>query len=352
MPASSGKRLTWLDELRGIACLSVFVHHAAYAFEPALKAYPTLHQIWFNEVMGHFDFGVFGVFIFFLISGIVIPASVERTHPSTSAFILHRVLRIYPLYLASIALATLTYSLPIANALANVAMFPKLFGQGEAIGVYWSLQVEIIFYVLIALGIAVRWPRPTVIAAALFTGTWLITLALSFLRYSRPNLPVSPALSLLCIAAGFLYYRLTKPGTSQGYQAGLGMMVLAIIVAGTGAYSRSSRYQDAPAYALSILMAFMVIHFYPRFGRLQPALIKKGWQFLGTISFSVYLLHQLVLHAGTTQGWWQLPTGCAIVTAVSLTVLASYLTYRVFEQPFISLSKRPHDKLPVISAHD
>jgi peptidoglycan/LPS O-acetylase OafA/YrhL len=66
--AGTGNRLAWLDVLRGLAALAVVFNHFGY-FVPAGLKNPVNH--WFNS-------GDYGVFVFFLISGYIVPASLER----------------------------------------------------------------------------------------------------------------------------------------------------------------------------------------------------------------------------------------------------------------------------------
>ncbi len=77
-------RLGWLDGLRGVAAVAVAVHHATFVYTP--HAREALLQ-WFNP-------GFWGVMVFFLISGYIIPASLER-HGDVSRFWTSRIFRIY-----------------------------------------------------------------------------------------------------------------------------------------------------------------------------------------------------------------------------------------------------------------
>jgi hypothetical protein len=64
-PAGSGSRLGWLDVLRGLAALAVVFNHFGY-FVPSSVNTPVYD--WFNP-------GDYGVFVFFLISGYIVPGS-------------------------------------------------------------------------------------------------------------------------------------------------------------------------------------------------------------------------------------------------------------------------------------
>src|SRR5215210_2024076 len=94
-PAGSG-RLVFLDALRGLAAMAVFVSHAAERVSPILR----------DIVHTRFDLGHFGVTLFFLCSGFIIPFSLERQN-SLASFWISRIFRLYPLYWFTIGVSVL-----------------------------------------------------------------------------------------------------------------------------------------------------------------------------------------------------------------------------------------------------
>jgi peptidoglycan/LPS O-acetylase OafA/YrhL len=64
----TGSRLAWLDALRGFAALCVVFDHGSTLL--LLPARSFLYH-WLN-------FGQYGVFVFFLVSGYIVPATLER----------------------------------------------------------------------------------------------------------------------------------------------------------------------------------------------------------------------------------------------------------------------------------
>ncbi|HKT03147.1 MAG TPA: acyltransferase family protein, partial [Rugosimonospora sp.] len=61
-------RLGWLDALRGVAVLFVVWEHVT---DHLLRGLRVVTDVWFNS-------GRTGVFLFFVISGYIVPASLER----------------------------------------------------------------------------------------------------------------------------------------------------------------------------------------------------------------------------------------------------------------------------------
>jgi peptidoglycan/LPS O-acetylase OafA/YrhL len=143
------QRLVWLDVLRGIAALAVVFDH----FSEYLLKGVRLH------IYHWVDTGEYGVFVFFLISGYIVPASLERKG-SVRSFWVSRLFRLYPLYLLVIVLAVVLWipglvSLrgangdPTTSVLAQLLMMGNVLAGPNLPNVVWSLSYEMIFYLLI-----------------------------------------------------------------------------------------------------------------------------------------------------------------------------------------------------------
>ncbi|NUT11884.1 MAG: acyltransferase, partial [Nonomuraea sp.] len=155
-PAST--RLAWLDALRGPAALAVTLHHAGWTYAPALWV----------VVDRRIDLGTWGVFVFFLVSGYIIPASLER-HGDLRAFWTGRAFRLLPLLLVAIGLALLLAAAGLFPldpglgerpaplvALGNLTMSQELLNLPPVIGVTWTLSYELAFYLICAALYATR----------------------------------------------------------------------------------------------------------------------------------------------------------------------------------------------------
>ncbi len=143
-------RLAWLDALRGLAALCVVFDHGSTLL--LLPARSFLYQ-WLN-------LGQYGVFVFFMVSGYIVPASLERKG-SVRGFWISRAFRLYPMVLLAIALSAIEYKTghgTIANAGKHplVAILGWMFMlQNVTAGVnvplvIWTLSYEMVFYLLIA----------------------------------------------------------------------------------------------------------------------------------------------------------------------------------------------------------
>ena len=166
-------RLDYLDALRAAAVLTVFVMHVSEIFvriAPEHKATYDLAQ--------DLNFGRVGVVTFFAISGFLIPSSLHGlAGPGLLRFVVTRVCRLYPAFLLSLVPSFATYNLmtqgvdyTTRDVLMNLTMVPRLFDAPMANGAYWTLEVEIAFYVVCAFLFAGGVLRNTFVLAALTAG--------------------------------------------------------------------------------------------------------------------------------------------------------------------------------------
>lgn len=167
----SGAGLANLQILRGFAAGIVLVHHAAtyaQALRGAERPFATLDAM----------MGLWGVSVFFALSGFLMAGLVTRDRPLV--FLAHRVVRIFPTYLAVVALfAALFAALGLSvGGLTPLALSLAPAGpRSYPLNVEWTLVFETSFYVVLFL-IAVAGLARRLVPLAL---GWLAVLAATFL---------------------------------------------------------------------------------------------------------------------------------------------------------------------------
>src|SRR5262249_43128814 len=139
------QRLGFLDVARGVAALMVVLAHGLAQCVPGFLGWSR----------SNLDLGRTGVVLFLLISGFIIPVSLEQGG-SLRKFWLRRIFRLYPAYWDSVAVAVNCgvrgpLSLLIRPAddgswLANLTMCQGFIGRPHAWGLYWTLQLELVIY--------------------------------------------------------------------------------------------------------------------------------------------------------------------------------------------------------------
>ncbi|WP_405143002.1 acyltransferase [Sphaerisporangium sp. NBC_01403] len=150
-PSSQGGRQSWLDALRGVAALIVVFEHSLDPLLPEIR----------GSISPWFDFGQYGVLVFFLVSGYVIPVSLER-RGSVRGFWITRFFRLYPLWALAAVIGTVfglagvystlpaqTSGQPWSATLAHVTMLQDLLQVPSVVNVFWTLSYEMAFYLLV-----------------------------------------------------------------------------------------------------------------------------------------------------------------------------------------------------------
>ncbi len=130
-----------LEYLRGLAGLMVVAQHLFEIYSPEFYYFSATRV----------RFGEWGVLIFFLISGYLIPQTVVR-HPSLGSFVINRVFRLFPVYLVVTILAWWVSwpNAPVREILAALTLTQHLLHMNPWVGASWTLHYEWLFYLATA----------------------------------------------------------------------------------------------------------------------------------------------------------------------------------------------------------
>ena len=329
-PRTGKSRVLELDVLRGIAALAVVLFHYTVRFSE-IYGYP-------HPPIMRFPVGFYGVEVFFCISGFVIFMTLDRTRQPLD-FVVSRVSRLWPAFIVSIII-TFTFvhlfGLPgretsVYTALINFTMIPGLLHVHRVDGVYWSLQVELIFYV------------------------WM------FLAYQTGLLKHIRVLLFLDLLTPIIYtISLHYFGRTPSYLAGELLLVnyIPYFTIGIAAYNIWAKKGPISKDVLLMLAAICVIAtsrsvqagFLALIAAVIFCLIAGGYLkgiargpliFLGTISYPLYLLHQNIGYIVIRDlVRLDINTNVAILCAVTISIsLASIVTWGV-ERPARSLLRK------------
>ena len=150
-----------IDLLRFLAALSVLIFH--YTYRGTIMG--LVGGAAFPLVANVTKYGYLGVNLFFLISGFVILVSADGKSPRQ--FATSRIVRLYPTYWCCLTITFLAillfgrglFIVGAGQYLANLTMLQSFAGVESIDGVYWSLAVEMKFYLLVFLLVAcsARW---------------------------------------------------------------------------------------------------------------------------------------------------------------------------------------------------
>ncbi|MCG5214914.1 acyltransferase family protein [Streptosporangium sp. KLBMP 9127] len=342
-------RLAELDLLRFLAALAVVAFHYLVAFASIWGERPS---DLFPGVAPLAGLGILGVELFFVISGFVILMTVWGR--GIGGFARSRLVRLYPAYWLSILAVAGVYGLTRATALdpkltageyaVNLSMLQRAFGVTDANGVYWSLWVELRFYVLIAVLVLAGVTMGRCLA---FMGTWLAaTLAATFLvPLLQPgdlpeylvDLVVMPKYAPYFIAgmALFLIHRFGSTFVLWGFVAAGYCLALKSAVERV-----AGRVEAAGAKAMPVeewmVFAAITVMFLVMAAVALGALSRLTWSgltTLGGITYPLYLFHTPVAVLLIPAMRDTLPAWATAITTTLAGIAISFVVYRFAERP-------------------
>lgn len=350
MAVHQSTRLGYLDSLRGLAAYSVLVMHVlAAVLHGRVATDSTRHWVETILVSG-VDLGRFGVVLFFLISGFVIPYSLGGDRP-IRRFAISRAFRLYPVFWIAV-LVTVAYGVQIdgrtftaRQVLANLTMAPQMLHEPVVSGIYWTLFVELVFYGCCAVLYRFRLLKsPEVLA--IIAGVSCLSILVPVV--ARAAFAVRLPTAYLGIHLAFLFLgTLIRLAYVEGVASAriivlpVGMLSLvSVAVAATmytgpaGGFVYFNWLSTVSAYVLALSVFAVAVGLKcPR----SPWLVESGkW------SYSLYLFHWPI--CGTIIAYLQpmdvLDVIVALVVSSVISLVVSGLAYRFVELPTIAVGKR------------
>lgn len=297
---SQSKRIYQIDLFRFIAALAIVCYHYLYR---GYKA-GNMSLLRFDEISEYFKYGYLGVDLFFMISGFVIAFSIK--HLSLSKFCYSRFKRLYPMYWICLMITAVVtyffgyprYQVTFKQLLANLTMAQELFKQGNVDGAYWSLFVELKFYLIISLYLIINKYRKLSLDYLIYF--WLIVSSLRF--FVGPS-PVYDFLHELFIIdwsayfiAGMVCCQLFLRGSAIRYYFALSWCLYLSIDGAIGRIhwlERTFHSQFSPYIIAVAILLFYLLLLLVSCKKLQvlnsPKLVK-----IGMLTYPLYLIHQHV----------------------------------------------------------
>ncbi|WP_449065228.1 acyltransferase family protein [Planomonospora algeriensis] len=338
MRSSFSTRLVEIDLLRFAAAASVLAFHFV-----EMKAWG---EVRFEGLRKVSTFGVYGVQLFFMISGFVILMSAWGRTPGE--FAVSRVARLYPVYWLSVgvlgALAlTGVYGpgLEPWEILANLTMVQQGLGVPDLGAVYWTLWAELRFYLLVGVfalvGITYR-------RCVIFMAGWLfLALTATAAKSALLEFLFMPWCAPYFIA-GMALYLIHRSGSSAVPWAFVAVSwVLAVVRAVTQGGARVREYLGetaGPYLIIGVLTLVFAVMGLAATGRLSWLRRRPGLVALGALTYPLYLLHLPVGALVIEPLGAALPKWAALAAAALAALLVAYGVSRWLEPPAMRALRR------------
>lgn len=352
------QRFEYIDGLRGLASIMVAVSHLAHA---AAVKHPGIFGARVEQLA---DLGRYGVQIFFVLSGFVIAHSVMAGAHSFSyfgRFAGRRFVRldlpywtviafeIVLLWLSGRVMVEYTRDLPpLGQVLSHAVYLQEFLGYEHILPVFWTLCYEVQFYLVFVLALVLLEKlRKTGVSNGALRKAAAFALALSFcgslaiylgrLPHPYQALFVDRWFQFAFGVITYLYYR----GVCSGRWILLasGLCIAGGLLFGATAYRTISTLLTAGT-GLAILASL-------RMQWWNDLLTGRTMQFLGRISYSLYLLHLCVGWRATVlvrelfgASYSTAHAYLAFAIGMAASIAAASIMYVLIESPAIALARK------------
>ncbi len=315
----NNERLLELDALRGLAAIAVVCFHYFYRYNDIYG-----HE---NLAVGWFSGGELGVHLFFIVSGFVIFWTLSRVSKPLD-FIVSRFSRLYPAYWCSVLITfsvVLFFGLPgrevsSFEALMNSLMIQEFLRIPHVDGVYWTLTVELTFYFWMFV-FYLKAGLAKVEAAFSFIIVLSVLHSLGVLDIPTPVYRILIMKYLPFFMAGICFYKIFSGNCNA--RVTVGVLLLSLV-------STSAIYSFKHFLVFTV---FYIVFYLALSGRMK-FLSFKPFVFMGSISYSLYLLHQnigyVVLNEFYALSWnpW-----IGIIFSILLSIALATLLSKYIEVP-------------------
>jgi peptidoglycan/LPS O-acetylase OafA/YrhL len=389
-----GDRIPGLEGLRGLAAVAVLIYHVQRQLAPSTTELPVLSE---GTLLAH------GVTLFFVLSGFLLfrPFVVARLDnkrmPNTRRYLVNRLLRIFPGYIAVLLVVSLLMRvawlppradgepseygvLTLPQTLLEATLMQSYLPWGVRTGleVAWTLTVELTFYLMLPLlaAVAARAGKPWVAVAIPVAVMFAVGIAgkLWFVLSQAPlteeqrttfewgaNWQSVISRSILVHADLFAYGMLAAlffvalrrgdlPAGLMRFRWVLGVGAAAVLLLST---TNGIGILVEPLVALASALLLLLVAI-PRhsgdFGTAARFLEIAPVRWLGLVSFSIYLWHlplvRYLRHHDAVFADDALGLLGNIALIAALTFVLSALSYYAVEAPSLRLKKRLGGKAP------
>ena len=321
-------RLQGLDTLRGLAAVAVVLHHYTYRYADAVRQH--LPGLKFVGINGHF-----GVNLFFIISGFVIFMSLERSKDFAD-FAVSRFARLWPPYVICACLTVSVivfanfnpFSLTVNDALLNLLMMNKALGNVAIDGSYWTLTYEVLFYASAAIVFFSLRVRRMEWACLAWLGLAFVARVSGFNENHRRLGVILGVDFCHLFILGMMIYLMWK---RRHTWLTLVTAILGFSMTMFGPYYNPGNIE---LWQFMVMTAFFVVIVWLAAESRLKTLNIRPLVFLGEISYSLYLVHQVAGYwlISKLEGWGWNPNVAVLSTLLVAVCLATCIR-RLVEVP-------------------
>ncbi len=353
-------KLLFADQLRALAVISVMISHycGIFWFDPSIYSYinatpykldvlvPDIIKSIVDTGIPYFVWSPFGVDLFFLISGFLIPISLQKYN--RREFFIQRFFRIYPTYIVgfSITIAMLLFSSyyfgnPFPYSLSEVLLH-SVIGLRDIANtphidkIIWTLELELKFYILGMIFLPL-FKRSSLLVFLIPISIFIIALTISLLYSWHTPYPVS---LIIYMFIGTLFYYHLKEKIKA-------LTAFAMIIILFSLYVYLFYTMGLPVHGFDYIkivsinglyaLAIFAISYMLR----NRFIYNKYLSFVASISYPFYIIHGIsgyIIIMILIKN--NIPALLSMLITIVVISLIAYIIHKYVEKPSIILGKK------------
>ena len=324
-----------IDLFRFLAAMSVVMYH--YTFRG--YAADDMSPIYYPYLADITKFGFLGLDLFFMISGFVI--LLTATNRDFKGFLISRIIRLYPAFWIAATLTAIVillfggerYDVGLFQYLANMTMLSGYMGIKPIDDVYWTLIVEITFYVMIGVLLLTNQIKNIkyyllawllITAVSLYVGVPSVVRVLLILDWSS------------YFIAGAVLYMIRKDGVSVDKIA---MILVSYFLSLQFTYDRldllNEHYNTIFSTTIStLIITFLYIMMFLVSIKKTDFINKEFMLSLGVLTYPLYLIHENIGFIMLRIFGEQINRHVLLVILIAFMIFIAYLINRFIEKKY------------------
>lgn len=329
-----------LDGLRGIAVLLVLLSHSSNM------------GLMFLPFLNFSGMGKIGVYLFFVLSAYLLDRQIALAFINQRSskkfwlnYFLRRFLRIYPLFLISVILTSILFSLGLHQMVDKPLDIPMhmVLMKGESI--FWSIPVEFKYYFLSPLIMwfcnrVLKWKAIAVLA--LFLALTTASVLVEYIT-DLPLISTFRFLPIFLVGTVISIFELIRQEHFRKFLSGrnfdlIGALAALLILISIPFYFKKifgfGLFFHDPIFYLPYAGLWGIILLSAKYGQgiIRRFMELRFLRFIGTISFSMYLFHLQILYLVRIDELG-IPPNLQVYAFFLLSILVSSISFLLIEKP-------------------
>lgn len=347
--AKSSRYIT-IDIIRGLSAIFIVLYHYTCRFIETTEM-----NVSFNEDNWPFrlSWGYGAISTFFILSGFLTSKlyfsnSNEKRFKISLKYLVNRFFRLYPTFWVCVTLTTMCLicsqsdlAINLKDFILNFTMIPKVFNVSYIDGAYWTMQMEFFFSLILGGSLLIRQIKTRTYVLYIWISACIIYNALGIvyggLIWKLFRLIFMPSFASCFIAGLALFHMLQDFSTNKKF---IGLLILTVV---NQIISSSGLVND-----MFFILTIILLSAYKQLDKVLVSSnpLIKILIFLASISYPLYLIHQMV---GFTILRWLLNLGITseilIIVPIAISIAIAFLIHRFVELPSSDYGKNVFRKI-------